>query len=350
MMGRALRSWTIDPSIQAELIAYTLSNWNSSAQGNNVKADIVTRDHLPVFEALGYAEVSLGLDRFETYSAERLARRAAEWLHSAHTILARQNDPNDARPPSQIIDATAREQLLSLMQKVGLHERGDNNQIIDALVSSSVADEILDRLTGELLQLAGQGIKAISPQAWTERISNLLPAAADNYENDYGHMVREQAQQWVADLPDRTIAAVNSLITRFGLLTAARVVELVRDDLRAVSSELTDEAEEYRRWAQDYPSRRRSRTPAKREPWRGPSGCRERNTDGALDTWSLSGRGAPSSRRAAADDSNSPMASSNPSGGRSATPRATSTSSDSPVTGTTRRLFRTGRTAPYRIT
>jgi hypothetical protein len=254
MMGRALRSWTVDPSVQAELIAYTLSNWNSSAQGNNVKADVLTRDHLPVFEALGFAEVSLGLDRFEEYSTERLARTAAEWLHRGHLMQAHANDPNDARPPSQIVDVLARDQVTGFMQKVGLHERGENNQIIDALVDSAIADELIQRLKNDLTTLASQGVNAISAQAWTERIASLLPAAAENYEHEYDAIVRDQAAHWTASTPDRVVGAVNDMITRFGIVTTARLVELVREELRAVRSELKDEVDEFRRWAQDYRS------------------------------------------------------------------------------------------------
>jgi hypothetical protein len=252
MMGRALKSWTVDPSVQAELIAYTLSNWNSSAQGNNVKADIVVRDHLPIFEALGFAEVSLGLDRFEEYSKQRLAREAAEWLHEGHLIQARANNPDDARPPAQIIEATARDQLLGVMQKIGLNERGESNQIIDSLIDQSAADELRVRLTGDLMGLASQGVKAISSQAWTERISALLPAAAEQYEHEYNNNVLRQSQHWAIDIPERTVKTINELITRFGLATAGRVVELIREELRAVGNELNEEADDFRRWAQDF--------------------------------------------------------------------------------------------------
>ena len=134
MMGRALRSWTTDPAVQVELIEYTKANWQSNAAGNAVKADVVMRDHQPVFEAFGYAEVSLGVERFEQYAAQRLARTAATWLWEAHLEHARSIDQNDARPPAEIIDDLAHHHLVQFLREVGLHERGDNdNQIIDAL-------------------------------------------------------------------------------------------------------------------------------------------------------------------------------------------------------------------------
>ena len=136
MMGRALKVGQSTRVFRRNSSHTRLSNWNSSAQGNNVKADIVVRDHLPIFEALGFAEVSLGLDRFEEYSKQRLAREAAEWLHEGHLIQARANNPDDARPPAQITEATARDQLLGVMQKIGLSERGESNQIIDSLIGS----------------------------------------------------------------------------------------------------------------------------------------------------------------------------------------------------------------------
>jgi hypothetical protein len=251
MMGRALRSWTMDPSVQIDLIQYTQANWQNNAKGNEVTADVLTRNHLPVFEAFGYAEVNLGLERFERYASERLARSAAVWLHDAHMVQARSNNDDESRPPAAIIDELARQQLIGFLQRAQLHERSqDNNDIIDALRPDE-ATELFNDAYESVLRLATGGVGNLDRQAWVNRICPMLEGAAEEYERDYDERLRTRVRTWVDTAPDQVIEVTTELAGRLGLGVTRRTIELVIEELNSVAHELADEAQQFLGWSAD---------------------------------------------------------------------------------------------------
>lgn len=262
MMGRALKSWTTDPALQADIQSFVVGNWENAASTNAPKAEVVVRDHPAVFNALGYAEVSLGLDRFEKYAAQRLARVAAEWLLEAHDRQARENDPNDSRPSDEIAKAVAEEQLISFLNRCGLNERGEDNQIIDTLISQQQIDEMLARLTGKVLGLASEGVSSLNSQRWTTRISDLLETGASELEADYDEIVRDNMRSWIDQIPGTIIGVIEDFIQRFGLRVAIHLIERVQEELGDVANELQIEADERRRWSHDYRSAVSAELPA----------------------------------------------------------------------------------------
>jgi hypothetical protein len=251
MMGRALKSWVTDPAIQVQLIEYTKANWQNNANGNTVKApDVVMRDHPAVFEAFGYAEVSLGVDRFARYSSERLAKLAARWLWEGHLEWARSINRDETRTPLQIADDIAREQLVWFLQRSRLHERGDNNQVIDDLRPED-AEVLLQQGVGTVLDLVTTGVRDLDGQGWTARIVECLPGASEEYERGYDGGLRERAKAWVERSPAIVVDSTLEVVARYGLQTASRLLELVNHEVQAVCSELAEEVELFRRWSED---------------------------------------------------------------------------------------------------
>ncbi|MPY91966.1 MAG: hypothetical protein GEV08_02555 [Acidimicrobiia bacterium] len=252
MMGRALRGWATDPTIQIKLVEYTMANWQSSAEGNAVKADIVVRDHQPVFEAFGYAEVGLGLDRFGRYSEERLARMAAEWLLDGHHRRALDIDPNDARDPREIAEALARDELVHFLRAARLYERNGSDQVIDNLQPEE-AQQLLHATLGNIGEQV-RSDKAMPAQAWTTRIAEVIPGNADALMQAYDERLRARARSWVDEAPRRVLEEVLAVVSRHGLETAAVLVRYVAEELADACRELGEEMTDHLRWSEGYRS------------------------------------------------------------------------------------------------
>ncbi|MEI6536002.1 MAG: hypothetical protein WCN98_11715, partial [Verrucomicrobiaceae bacterium] len=256
MMGRALRSWVTDPTVQDKLIAYTIANWDSIARLNPVVADVLLKNHEGVFQAYGFSEVNLGLDRFEEYSSERFARRAAEWLHQAHLIITRQSDPTDGRPPEELIDDFAGRYLISFLRDARINEAGpDNNDVIDAIRPIDYMSNF-DRVDAYLLAACVEGVpnSGLKEATWVSRIDEFLPAFADEFTADQQIATNALAQEWVKEQAKFTLAAAGGAISRFGLAVAARVVELADLTCLTTVTELAHEAAEFDRLAADHRS------------------------------------------------------------------------------------------------
>jgi hypothetical protein len=246
MMGRALRSWVSDVSVQDKLIAYTITNWHNVAAMNPLTADVLFQQHEGVFQAYGFSEVNLGLDRFEVYATERLARMTADWLHSAHIAIAKQQDPNDARPAEQMVDDFAKQCLISFLRDSRIDEAGpDNNDVINAIrpVDYSVQFDVKDLALASacLAEVNERGMKS---EPWIQHIDTFLPAFAGEFASEQLVNMNELARTWVSEQPEVTFAAIKQVISRFGLLVSARVVELAIQQSDVTFTELHEEAAE----------------------------------------------------------------------------------------------------------
>ena len=250
MMGKALKGWASDPTVQDRLVAYTMSNWQASAQGNAVKAEVLMADHLPIFEAFGFAEVSLGLDRLARYSRERLARDVAIWLIRGHHDRALQIDKDDNREPDQIADDLAREQLVAFLNQLQLNERGHDDQVIDALRPGEHEAQL--RQAAALIESTlSQEQKALPGTVWTDRIQTHLTAHVDEHLRAMELRMRELLALWAEALPGRFIDAVLHTVSHHGMDTTIKLLDFVAEELLAVCTELADEEAEWRRWSED---------------------------------------------------------------------------------------------------
>lgn len=250
MMGKALKSWAADPTVQDRLVSYTMSNWQANAQGNAVKAEVLMADHLPIFEAFGFAEVSLGTDRFARYSSERLARDVAVWLVRGHHIRALQIDKDDSREPDQIAEDVARDQLVTFLNSLSLNERGRSDQVIDAMRPPEHETQLREA-AARIESMLAQEPKALPAPVWVDRIHLQVGPHADEHLHRVGQRMRELAQAWAEALPDAFVHATLQMVSRHGLDVTVSLLDMVAEELLAVCTELADEESEWRRWAED---------------------------------------------------------------------------------------------------
>ncbi len=245
MMGRALRSWTTDEGVQDELIGYTITNWDTQAKANMVDAEVLLQQHEPVFEAYGFCEVNLGTDRFEQYSAERLARSAADWLHEGHLKYLEQTDPSRNAKSDTIIDELASKRLLTFLNQAGLNEQGpENNDVIDAIDPRDTRNQFWTAVANLTEQIRlDVSPKGVNSEAWIQQIENFLPSFADQFIQDAEMEMRKtRVVEWAATQADRTIAATNDLIASYGLAVAKRTLEMAIEVSNATVNELYKEA------------------------------------------------------------------------------------------------------------
>jgi hypothetical protein len=81
----SLASWMTDDKIQDSLSAYAVANFSSKAVPLTDNSGLKrSNQDAPPFSSLGFARVSLGMERFFEYSAERMAKEALETIMNKH--------------------------------------------------------------------------------------------------------------------------------------------------------------------------------------------------------------------------------------------------------------------------
>lgn len=244
MMGRALRSWTVDSTVQDELVAYTITNWDTVARANVVDADVLLQHHEPVFEAYGFSEVNLGVDRFQRYASERLARMAADWLHNGHMDRAYRIDPSMSKTPEVVIDELARTLLPGFLKKSGLNERGpDNNDVIDA-IKPNEQEVWYQEADSNLFGAVVEGVRSggINRDKWIEQINTFLPGYSDELVGRGVESMYGLAKTWVDEHPQQVVEATLWAVGEGGLKAAKAVVDLAIDISMSTIDELLAEA------------------------------------------------------------------------------------------------------------
>ena len=168
MTGRSIVSWVTDTTVQDELIAYTIAGWPAFAEampmGDKTLVDAGgTARGLPLFQALGFARVSLGTDYFEDYVVKRLAKDANEQLAEYHVKsdeAKRVQQDLGIADQDMISREIAGEYRDSFLHHAGLLEYGpEQNEIIDALRPDSALAEEFERRARALTDITDVDVK-----------------------------------------------------------------------------------------------------------------------------------------------------------------------------------------------
>jgi len=215
-VASSIATWMTDHKVQDKLSSDTVSNYQSKAPTLPDNTGL-RRNGLEAapFSSMGFGRVSLGLERFFEYSAERLAKSALENLLNKHTstdgLLAQKtekqwrNDNADLAFPGFLKDS-------------GLDQQTRTGNQILATIRSEPA-ELLARMKSSIEQAARGGMPqgGHSFGGWVERIHNAyevnLPSILD--ENRVGLL--GQVREWVDLMPGKTLGLVAETISRQGL-------------------------------------------------------------------------------------------------------------------------------------
>ena len=264
MIGAAVSTWMTNLGVQSSLIAYQYGNWEQDARGNVPKQDVLVtagsadETGLNAFQALGVARVSIGLEFFERYAAERLALDAARFLSLAHTssddaiaVGARLNTED----PRALARGVAELHLPVFLKRAHLAEAGpDDNMVIDELTpeSSQLRRSALE--TAIRLSEIGVG-DTCSAAEWEQRINPALDDALRTFGVEHLGLVHEEVSEWVEKSPSRVLSEVEHMVAQFGLRVTAALVRQASDYFldadTGVVQELREEALTYRDWASE---------------------------------------------------------------------------------------------------
>lgn len=256
MVGASLASWATDKSIQDQLVAYTLGNWDTAASTTKISRDILVNAGepeewgKPAINALGVSRLSVGQRYFLNYAAKRLARDAGVFLSKNH--VEGQSARNVIRvegltEPTEIARLLAKKSLPQFLRQAGLSERGrDDNQILDALKPTDADDlelQFRNRVT-ELVSHVGDD----NQEGWRDRIFKAVKSEMERFLNEYSDGVRTSVATWCKSKPLAVTELVYEEIAREGLHVAAAEIQLAVDyfcEPGAVIDELKEERADF---------------------------------------------------------------------------------------------------------
>ncbi len=239
-MGRSLASWVTSAVLQDRLDAYVSGNWASTAISVPDELPLKTNDMETPYTAMGSSRVSLGRDRFRDFAAQRLARAAVERVLHRHMQL---RAPGDDRSATLVAQEVADGRFAAFLSDSRLNERTDhNNDILDALRPPTHQEHLKGLASRIRGRVTDNVTKPLSVEGWRGQIVTAVREVIDRELDEFEVELRERARAWVSSVQDDLRKLAASYLAMEGYEVTDRLFAKLVNELRAVRSELEQEA------------------------------------------------------------------------------------------------------------
>ena len=274
-VGEAISGLVTDEDLADNYEAYFFANVFSNSGKNTTLADHTglcrptdVLERMP-FGALGFARVTLGMDRLMDYASEGLTKA------HVHTLLFPKFEIVDPLNPISDADHIERRVVAGrddFIRGSQLNERQPNDQIVNYLRGDDLNAVSWDAAPG-VQQDAG----ALRKRQAQDFAKSCIPAAAQNpnvknsaanwrimlLQNASTNMpkflaeqsseVEKRARTWTEEIQKHLVDFAAKNVSDFGLKVTAGLFSILRDDLKQISTqEMPQEAEMMRSRGADY--------------------------------------------------------------------------------------------------
>ena len=251
-MARCLSAVVMDRHIQDDFTVYMTANWRSSAgifPGKSNSWMLPSPRYNGALQALGFAEVDLGVGRLRSYAEQRITRDAVEWLLDGHMKLAEEWPDYENATVDEVVEGLADRAFTRFLKDCRLNERGvENNQILDAIeVPEEELRTICHSLANEVLE---QGRDYFGPKAkagigeWVDFIVEGVSSHRTGVLKRLEDRLKDACLQWVRDAPDRILEVLGETLAEQGAQVALELLARTNSEMEHVTKELHSERQE----------------------------------------------------------------------------------------------------------
>ena len=225
-VGRGLAALVLSSEVTNSWSAYDLTN-NTSAPGTTEAFGWSAVPKDLQWGSFGFAQLSLGRDRYAEYAAQRLARTAVLRLLQGH------RSPRSSQTDAEQLERVATERSGGIYE--GLHlPRGSFDtwfdQTYDALVQACGQRVVAAHVEGLLGQASG------SAQQWVGYVVSELNARRQKVDEAAGAEAYRVVHGWYEALLVSTQQVLSEAVARDGIPTAVRLLTRLQSDLDSWSS------------------------------------------------------------------------------------------------------------------
>ncbi|MEY4424127.1 MAG: hypothetical protein RLZZ258_1230 [Actinomycetota bacterium] len=241
-IATSICTWMTDDKVQDSMSAYAVANFSAKALPlpDNTMLKRAAMD-APPFSSLGFARVSLGMERFVDYASERLAKQ------TLNTILYRhlEQDPGLKEKTEEqwkafYADSSEGRFLTDSL----LNELTEaNNQVLDALAPESDMVEPQISFKNAIQSQVEGAVKpaGVDLSTWVQWITNAyevqLPSSLENLRALRNARIRT----WVETMPKHISALVTRYVSEQGMPVTVELVKRLIDQCKRAAAELLEE-------------------------------------------------------------------------------------------------------------
>ncbi len=246
-ISTTIAAWMTDDRFQADIASYSQGNWDSGALPVPDNTPFRKGDaRTPVASAIGFGRVTLAREKFIQYATERFARACIDWTLKAHA----ENDPRFEimDEDAHVVDIASKFEI-TFLHASGLHEfnddRGDNNQVIDALRPGDELDMAKAQLRQDVAQRASQGLDkngGLDVDSWHSRLLSLRDELVGEVLDLDTRLRQKLLDEWSVSIQKRLAKTVSRFIADQGLRVTENLIGRLSDSVSQAIGQLRGEA------------------------------------------------------------------------------------------------------------
>ncbi len=250
-MARCLSAVMTDWHIQNEFTTRMIANWDVRTGKFPDSSDswMLPSPHRyqGALQALGFAEVDLGVSRLRAYAEQRITRDAVEWVLDGHMKLAEEWPDYERATVEEVVEGLADQAFTRFLNDCGLNERGrEHNQILDAIAVSD--EELRAECTRVAREVHEGGREHFGKKArvgeWVDFIVDEVRARRAGVLKYLEDRLRDACLKWVNNIPDRILDVVGETLAEQGAEVALKLLAKTDAEMDHVKKELHGERQE----------------------------------------------------------------------------------------------------------
>lgn len=244
-VAKALTAFHLIPNVQAQYETYTGVNLTKGAPNTGL-AFIEGGAAPKPATSLGFASVTLGRALFTDYAAQRLARGVIDTLlegHRREIELARQRD--DGSMAAEVAENT----WADFLEQAGLRRPGEQRtRFLDNIRDKEELGAMLTQALASARQQFSQDARTdMRPSAWLQAVQEYLTPAGTTFRERAWAAVSTKTAEWATSFEQGVLDAAAWSAGTYGLLVAAKHIDLLSAELQAIADELQKTSAGYMR-------------------------------------------------------------------------------------------------------
>jgi hypothetical protein len=215
----SLAKWATDSSITENISHYLENNAQAGRDGAGLMVDL---HHTAPMNSLGFARVSLGIDSFSNFAAQRIARSAVSSLVEGHLEGKKANE-NDQDAVKRKAEELRKAFLTAL--------RLNPEVILDELQPEAQRSDWRTRLAnGIKARLSPQGAVATNKTAaeWNSNIQTAFRALEPSMAEEWRASSAKVHEQWVREVQNRLVDVSSRYAANYGILVVTEMLRQIR--------------------------------------------------------------------------------------------------------------------------
>lgn len=235
--GSLLTALVTSPKLQEQYTNYFKTNQTPISNNSSLAVEDASAAEREPFSALGFSRLSLGMEKFEEYAVERLAKQALRTILEKHTLDSQAERLQSA---DQDIEESVTKNYESFRSRSGIYPLGvepdhaSRHAVFQAL-KLNVDEPIKTQLEKIQLRIGPKSGRPVASGVFDRLLRNEIGESKNRLNSEFENLVNKEIRRWTVQISTQIESLVTLSIAGYGAPVTVKMLEkLVHETSSAV--------------------------------------------------------------------------------------------------------------------